>query len=153
MKYGGRTDTLDSFSRWMVRCGSSLLSSADGLIPVPLHTSRMRQRRFNQSLLLAEAIARRSGLRVDPHALLRKRRTPSQGGQSAKARHRNVSGAFAIRKGYEVRVKDQRLILIDDVYTTGATLEACARTLYRAGVKDVMAITLSRVVKPVNPLK
>lgn len=153
LKYGGRTDTLKVFGRWMSQAGRDLLRDADGLMPVPLHPSRMRQRRFNQSQLLARALSEHTGLPVFPHALRRTRRTPTQEGKSAKARHRNVSGAFRLEPKYRDQIAGQRLVLIDDVYTTGATLNACTRTLERGGAADVMAITLARVVKPVDPLK
>ncbi|PWE16804.1 ComF family protein [Marinicauda salina] len=151
LKHAGRTDGLAAFGRWMARAGGDLLADADALVPVPLHRRRLRARRFNQSLLLARAVSRVTGLPVDAHALARVKPTPSQGGRSAKARMRNVSGAFAARD--PGRVRGARLVLIDDVYTTGATLEACARALARGGAADVMAITLSRVVRPVDPLK
>lgn len=147
LKHGGRVDGLAAFGGWMHRAGRTMLAEADFLIPVPLHPRRLRQRRFNQSLLLAGAVSRRSGTKCDPHILMRRRPTPSQGGQSAKGRRRNVAGAFAVRAGAKARVKDARLVLIDDVFTTGATLEACARALKRAGAARVDALTLARVVR------
>lgn len=153
LKHAGRTDGLSAFGRWMARAGADCLDGADALIPVPLHRRRLRQRRFNQSLLLANAVSRASGVPVDPHMLMRVRATPTQGGLSAGGRTRNMAGAFRVRAGRGDTVKGRRLVLIDDVHTTGATLEACARTLKRAGAADVRAITLARVVKPVNLLK
>lgn len=153
LKHAGRTDGLSAFGRWMARAGADCLDGADALIPVPLHRRRLRQRRFNQSLLLAHAVSRASGVPVDPHMLMRVRATPTQGGLSAGGRTRNVAGAFRVRTGRADAVKGRRLVLIDDVHTTGATLEACARTLKRAGAADVRAITLARVVKPVNLIK
>lgn len=153
LKHAGRTDGLDAFGRWMARAGAECLSGADALIPVPLHPRRLRQRRFNQSLLLANAVSQVSGLPVAPHVLQRVRATPSQGGMSAKGRVRNMAGAFAVRKGREGEIAGARLVIIDDVHTTGATLNACARTLKRAGAAQVRAITLARVVKPVNLIK
>jgi len=153
LKHAGRTDGLAAFGRWMARAGAEFLPGADALIPVPLHRRRLRQRRFNQSLLLAQAVSRASGVPVDPHILMRVRATPTQGGLSAGGRTRNVAGAFAVRAGHAETIKGKRLVLIDDVHTTGATLEACARTLKRAGAASVCAVTLARVVKPVNLLK
>ena len=153
LKHAGRTDGLEAFGRWMARAGADCLDGADALIPVPLHRRRLRQRRFNQSLLLANSVSRASGVPVDPHMLMRVRATPTQGGLSAGGRTRNVAGAFRVRPGHGEAVKGRRLVLIDDVHTTGATLEACARTLKRAGAADVRAITLARVVKPVNLIK
>jgi len=153
LKHAGRTDGLSAFGRWMARAGADCLDGADVLIPVPLHRRRLRQRRFNQSLLLANAVSRASGVPVDAHILMRVRATPTQGGLSAGGRTRNVAGAFRVQAGRRELIRDRRLVLIDDVQTTGATLEACARTLRRAGAADVRAITLARVVKPVNLIK
>ena len=153
LKHGGRTDALAAYGRWMARAGGVLLTSADALIPVPLHAGRLRKRRFNQSLLLANALSRASGVPVAPHVLARVRDTSTQGGLSAKGRARNVAGAFRVRANRGGEVEARRLILIDDVHTTGATLSACARALKRSGAENVTAITLARVVKPVDPLK
>lgn len=133
LKHGGRVDGLAAFGGWMHRAGRDMLAEADSLVPVPLHPRRLRQRRFNQSLLLAQSVARLSGVACDAHILMRRRR--------------NVAGAFAVREAAKPRIKDVRLILIDDVYTTGATLEACARALKRAGAARVDALTLARVVR------
>lgn len=153
LKHGGRTDGLKAFARWMARAGHDCLCPSAVLVPVPLHPKRLRQRRFNQSLLLARALSRETGLEVAAHWLERVRATPSQGGLSAKGRARNVAGAFKLRTKLPAALKDLNLVLVDDVYTTGATLSACARALKRAGAANVSAITLARVVKPVDPLK
>lgn len=153
LKHAGRTDGVSVFGRWMMRAGADALEGADALIPIPLHAHRLRKRRFNQSFLLARALSHSSGLPVEPHMLARSRPTPSQGGLSAKARRRNVAGAFMVREAAKPFVQGRRFVLVDDVHTTGATLQACARVLKRAGAEDVTAITLARVVKPVDPLK
>lgn len=151
-KHGGRTDALVQFARWMARAGAEALDGADALVPVPLHPRRLLSRRYNQSALLAAALGRQTGLPVDAASLRRARATSTQGGKSAKGRHRNVAGAFKVRTRYRDRITARRLVLVDDVMTTGATLQACARTLLRAGASQVNAVTLSRVVRPVNPL-
>ena len=153
LKHAGRTDALAAYGRWMARAGAGLLSEADGLAPVPLHAKKLRKRRFNQSLLLARSLSRASGVPVLAHALARVRDTSTQGGLSAKGRARNVAGAFKVRERHARQVEGKRLIIVDDVHTTGATLSACARALKRAGAANVSAITLARVVKPVDPLK
>lgn len=145
-KHGGHTDRLHSFAAQMHRAGRTALAHADLLIPVPLHRTRLIKRRFNQSALLARSLSRRCGVPMDAHALLRDRRTPSQGGLSAAGRRRNVQGAFTVSD--PGRVAGRRLVLIDDVMTTGATLEACTRTLKRAGATRIDAVCLARVVKP-----
>lgn len=153
LKHAGRTDALAAYGRWMARAGSELLFEADLLIPVPLHPGRLRKRRFNQSFLLARALSNASGVAIAPHALARVRDTSTQGGLSAKSRARNVAGAFRVRERRRAEVDGKRIVIVDDVHTTGATLSACARALKRAGAADVTAITLARVVKPVDPLK
>lgn len=144
-KHGGRTEGLSMFGRQMHRAGRQVLGGADALIPVPLHYSRLTRRRYNQSALLAGAVSKISGTPVDTHSLMRKRATDSQGGLSLSGRRRNVSGAFALSP--KADIKGKTIVLIDDVFTTGATLESCARTLRRGGAKTVHGLTLARVVK------
>lgn len=152
-KHAGRTETVRSFGRWMARIGARLLDRDGLLIPVPLHPSRMRERRFNQSLLLARSVSKVTGVPVNASVLTRQRRTASQGTQTGKSRHRNVAGAFGVRACHSHEIADKHVVLIDDVLTTGATVSACARTLKRAGAGDVSVITLARVVKPVDLTK
>jgi len=146
-KHGGRSEGLQMFSAQMRRAGRKCLKGADYLVPVPLHYSRRVKRRYNQSALLARYLARITAPTFDPDILLRRRATPMQGGRSASARRRNVQGAFKVREPALERVKGAKIVLIDDVMTTGATLESCARTLKRAGASHVTALTLARVVK------
>lgn len=145
-KHGGDTEGVTMFAVQMQRAGRRLLTTADKLVPVPLHTRRLVKRRFNQSALLARAISKNTAIALETDTLLRHRHTPSQGGQSFVGRKRNVSGAFKVKD--PERIKGQHVVLIDDVMTTGATLESCARTLKRAGASHVDALVLSRVVKP-----
>lgn len=145
-KHGGETEGVTMFAQQMLRAGRKLTNGAQVIMPVPLHSRRLMKRRFNQSALLARAISKQSGIALETDSLLRKRHTPSQGRQSYVGRRRNVSGAFKISPKAQLRGKS--VLLIDDVMTTGATLESCARTLKRAGAKRVDAIVLSRVVKP-----
>ena len=144
-KHGGRTTGLSVFAGHMRRAGRDLLSDASFVVPVPLHPSRLRARRYNQSTLLARAVALP---KFDADILMRHRATLTQGSQSTRGRRSNVSGAFRIRQAAKPRLKGARITLIDDVFTTGATLEACARALKRAGSGPVDALTLARVVKP-----
>lgn len=153
LKHAGRTDALSAYGRWMARAGAQALDGADMLIPVPLHRARLRKRRFNQSLLLARAVSRVTGAPVAAHVLARVRDTSTQGGLSAGGRKRNVAGAFRVRAASAAHLEGKRVVLVDDVHTTGATLSACARALKRGGAKNVNAITLARVVKPIDPLK
>lgn len=147
-KHGGRTDGLKFFAAQIQRAGAEILREADMLIPVPLHTSRLRQRKFNQAALLARALSGLSDIPYKTETLMRRTNTPSQAGQSFLGRRRNVSGAFAVRSKNKNVIQAKRVVLIDDVYTTGATLTACAKTLKRAGAAQVDALTLLRVVRP-----
>ena len=116
------------------------------LIPVPLHWSRVWQRGFNQSALVAREIGRRLNIRTDPFSLQRLRRTAPLKGMSPRQRRKTVAGAFRVRN--KSAVAGKTVILIDDVLTTGSTAEACARTLKRAGAARVELVTWARVVKP-----
>ena len=144
-KHGGRTEGLASFAAQMRRAGRDILTDADFLIPVPLHPSRLIRRRYNQATLLARALSKITAAELAPDILFRTRRTDSQGGFNARARIANVRGAFSVKTAE--RIKGRNLVLIDDVLTTGATLEACARSLKRAGAARVDGICLARVAK------
>jgi ComF family protein len=146
LKHGDRLHLAPPLAQWMRRAGAELLAEADLLIPVPLHWTRLFARRHNQAAVLALALAKAEGPPVSTGCLIRRRRTPSQGKRSAVARRRNVAGAFALRQPGEIRGK--RVVLIDDVFTTGATVEECARVLKRAGAARVDVLAVARVVRP-----
>jgi ComF family protein len=143
-KHGDRLHLAPALGAWMRRAGSALLSEADIVVPVPLHWTRLFARRYNQAAVLAHALAA-GGPPVGADWLVRRRRTPSQGKRNALARRRNVAGAFAVRRGRSVT--GQRVLLVDDVFTTGATLAECTRVLLRAGAARVDAVTLARTVR------
>jgi len=145
LKHGDQTHLAGAFGRWMRRAGGDVLAGADLLMPVPLHWTRLVSRRFNQSALLARAIHAAGGPPVAADWLVRRRRTPSQGTMGPLARARNVRGAFALRRGRSVEGK--RIVLVDDVLTTGATAEECARVLRRGGAAYVGVMVLARAVK------
>lgn len=144
-KHGDRTHAAPPFGVWLARAGAELLTDADLLAPVPLHRWRLFMRRYNQAALLAQETGRAAGVAAVPDLLVRRRRTRSQGGLDRQGRHRNVAGAFALRRPGAVEGK--RVVLVDDVLTTGATLGECARVLLRAGARRVDVLTLARVVK------
>jgi ComF family protein len=149
LKYGDRLDLVKPFAKWMTRAGGELLQEADALVPVPLHWTRLFQRRFNQSAELARAISKQTKLSVIDDVLARVRATPPQVGLAREERAKNVHGAFSIEKTARWRVKGKRIVLVDDVLTTGATANACARALRRAGASRIDVLTLARVVDPV----
>ena len=146
LKYGDRLDLAPPLGRWMVRAGAELLADADALVPVPLHWTRLWQRRFNQSAALAHAISSIGNVPVADHILARVRPTPPQVGLARSERARNVQGAFAVPKAARIDVKGRKLVVIDDVLTSGATADACARVLRRAGASRVDVLVLARVV-------
>ncbi len=150
LKRAGRRDGLPVFAAWMAHAAPDLLAEADLLVPAPLHWRKLAARRFNQSAWLAQALARETGLAVDLFSLARTRGGPSQAGLDPRQRRRNVAGAFRVRPHRRARVAGRRVLLIDDVYTTGATANACARALRRAGAAHVDVLTLARVVRPLD---
>lgn len=144
LKYQDRHDPCRLLARWMANAGADILREADVLLPVPLHRWRLVSRKFNQAALLAHEVARLTGVPCDPLVLTRRKATPSQVGLTAAERQRNLSGAFAVAKGVRERIADKRVVLIDDVITTGSTMGACARVLKRAGAAqvDVLAVAM-----------
>jgi len=147
LKRSGRRDGLDTLAGWMLQAGRTLVDEADLIVPVPLHYARLVRRGFNQSAWLAGAISGQSGTPMLVDAIKRTRRTPSQAGLSARARRRNVAGAFTVSKSAATRISGRRVVLVDDVLTTGATLSACARALKQAGAANVDVLVLARVVR------
>jgi ComF family protein len=146
LKYQDRTDLAPTMGRWMARAGRDLLDEADVLIPVPLHWRRGWSRRYNQSGALARVIARHSGIPVAPDALRRVRPTQQQVGLSRADRARNVQGAFKAAADRTAEIHGRRVVLIDDVLTSGATVDACARALLRARAAQVDVLVFARVV-------
>jgi ComF family protein len=146
LKYQDRTDLAPAMGRWMARAGCELLDGADMLIPVPLHWRRAWHRRYNQSGALARSIERASGVRLRGDVLQRVRPTEQQVGLSRPQRASNVQGAFKVSVDRQAEIAGRRLVLIDDVLTSGATTDACARALLRAKVAQVDVLVFARVV-------
>lgn len=145
-KYGDRLDLAPLLGRWMARAGHELIAEADALVPVPLHWRRLWARRFNQSAALAAAIAREGGIAVAHAPLRRVKATAQQVGLSRAERATNVQGAFRVASAAKAEVAGRRLIVVDDVLTSGATADACARALLRAGAAQVDVLVFARVV-------
>jgi ComF family protein len=146
LKYGDRLDLATSMGQWMARAGRPLLVDADALVPVPLHWRRLWGRRFNQAAVLAGVVASESGVSLLTAAVRRVRATSQQVGLSRSARAVNVQGAFAVTQAGKVAIYGKRLVLVDDVLTSGATVDACARVLLRAGARNVDVLVFARVV-------
>ena len=144
LKYSDRAELARPIGRWMARAGAELLADADLLVPVPLHPLRLWRRRFNQAAALAREISREIGVTCDPGALRRVKATKSQVGLSRNQRAENVQGAFRVAEGADL--KGRKIVLVDDVLTSGATLNAASRILLRAGVARVDALVFARVV-------
>lgn len=145
-KRGDRLHHLDVLVRWLRLAGGEALAEAEIVCPVPLHWRRLWWRRFNQSALLANALARRTGLVAMPDLLVRRRATPSQHGLDRRQRIANLRGAIAVRERRVAAVEGRHVLLIDDVMTSGATVGACTVALKRAGAGRVDAAVVARAV-------
>ena len=141
LKYRGRTVLAEPLGGLMAAYWMQHPLSADVVVPVPLHAARLRERGYNQAALLARVMARRIGLPLDERTLVRQRATASQVDLDASQRKENVRGAFSC---FDRTLAGRRVLLVDDVCTTGATLEACAVALYEGGARSVQALTLAR---------
>jgi len=147
-KYADRHDARRLFGRWLAHAGAELLPGIDLVVPVPLARGRLLRRQYNQAAVLAQELSRRTALRFDPHMLERTRATRAQVGLSHEERRRNVRGAFRIAPHRAGSVLGRSLLLIDDVVTTGATVEACGRALKAGGAARVDVLALALVTDP-----
>lgn len=145
-KHGDRLHLAALLAGWMLLAGGELIETADVIVPVPLHPWRLLSRRYNQSAVLAHRLGQTCGVTVSDRALRRVRRTPSQGHLTKAQRDRNVRGAFRIDRSRRAEIEGKRVLLVDDVLTSGATAGACTRALLRAGATEVDLLTLARVV-------
>lgn len=146
LKYGDRPELALFCARLMAAAGRDFWAAGPVIVPVPLHAGRLRSRRYNQSVLLAAALSRLTGLATDPHLVRRHRKTRQQVGLSGDGRLRNVQGAFSVHPLFIERLQGRPVVLVDDVYTTGATVKAVTRVLQRAGAEEVNVLTFARVV-------
>lgn len=145
LKYYDRLEIAEPLGAWMARVGGDILLDGDLLVPVPLHKSRLRARMFNQSNILADVVSRRCGIPVDPLALERVKNTAFQVGLSRSQRAINLQGAFHVPDAMAPRVAGRAIVLVDDVLTSGATVNAAARALLRAGARRVDVLVFARV--------
>jgi ComF family protein len=146
LKYTDRTDLAPMMAAWMVRASEGAVAASDAIVPVPLHMFRLWSRRYNQSAELARAISALSGRPMLSTALVRRRRTARQVGLGVAQRQDNVRGAFAVTDDGRASVFGRRLVLVDDVYTTGATVAAATRALKAAGASEVTVLTFARAL-------
>lgn len=147
-KHGDQTQGAAAMATWLARVAAGMAAEADIVAPIPLHRKRLWQRRFNQAALIAQHAARLWNRPYCPDLLRRSRATVSQGHMGLKARHRNVKRAFTLPDRHRDLVDGQTILLIDDVLTTGATVEECSRVLKGAGASCVYVATLARVPRP-----
>lgn len=145
LKYKDRLDLAGAMAGWMVRAGKEVIDLAEGVVPVPLHRRRVLRRQSNQSAELARAVASHTGLHYLPAALVRTRATRQQVGLGAQARSDNVKGAFSVPTSRQRQIAGKSVLLIDDVYTTGATVKSATRALLKSGAARVYVLTFARV--------
>ncbi len=148
LKYRDHHHVAGMMAAMMARAGADLFADAHALVPVPLHRTRLWQRRFNQSGLLAGRMAKLADIAFCPQYLTRVRPTRTQVGLDYRARRRNLRGAFEVNEGNLLDVSGRNIILIDDVLTTGSTAEACTSALIQAGARQVDVLVFALVVRP-----
>ena len=147
-KHASRLESTPLFTGWLTIAGQTLVQEADFVTPVPMHWRRMLWRRYNQAAELARTFSKQHGRPYAPDLLRRRRQTPSQSGLSAAHRRRNVAGVFAINPRWQDRISGKRVLLVDDVFTTGATVERAAAVIIRSGASAVDVLTVARVERP-----
>jgi len=146
LKYRDRTDLAPWMARWMLRAGAELVAEADVIVPVPLHWRRFLRRQFNQSAELGRAMAKLTGLPFEPGVVRRIRLTRQQVGLERAQREQNVRAAFRVPAEAEIAIAGRRVLLVDDVYTTGATVRAVTKALKKGGAGAVDVLTFARVL-------
>lgn len=145
-KHGDRLDLTPLAVSWLRAAGGALIADADVVVPVPMHPRRLLRRRYNQAAVLAQGLGAIAGIEVAATALRRTRRTAAQSGLGRTAREKNLRRAIAPTEAARPRLAGRRLLLIDDVFTTGATVTACTQALLGAGALRVDVLTLARVI-------
>lgn len=146
LKYQDQGWLAPVYANWLAKAGAELIAASDMILPVPLHYWRFVGRRYNQAGLLSQALAKICELPAHPDALRRMRRTPPQTGLTRKQRADNVRGAFSVNPRYADKIKNKNILLIDDVMTTGSTINSCTKTLLKEGASNVNILTLARTM-------
>lgn len=147
-KHGDQTQAVPSFMPWLLRAGEEILAQSDYLVPVPLHRWRMLRRRYNQAGLIAQYLSKETSIPVFLNLIDRHKATVTQGYLKTNERQKNVRGAFKISDENRQQIKNRHICLIDDVFTTGATVNECTKVLLKSGAASVSILTLAKVVKP-----
>jgi ComF family protein len=150
LKHADRTDLAGLFAHWLARAAADLIVDGGVVVPVPLHRGRLFSRRYNQAAEIARPLSRMTGMRYRPDVLVRARDTGTQGGKSSRGRRINVKGAFRVPPRRARQIEGRRVLLIDDVLTTGATAEACAKALLTSGATAVDLAVVARVREAAN---
>ena len=146
-KHGDQMHAIEGLKAWIGMAAAPFLEHTDIIAPVPLHYWRMVRRRYNQASVLGKALSKESGCTFYPDLLWRTKSTPPQGHMNAMLRRDNVKGAFSVNKKFMGALAGQSVLLVDDVYTSGATVGECSKILLRAGAAEVNVVTLARVIK------
>jgi len=144
LKYNDHTELAPALARLMVNASDEVINNTDYIVPVPLHPKRLRQRKFNQAQLLAKFISRATGIKTIPDLLIRTKDIPSQSGLNRRQRIANVCDAFSIDQRNAHLIRGSRIIIVDDVITTGATLSECSKCLLQAGSSKVYGLSFAR---------
>ena len=145
-KHSDATYLAEMLAKWMFRAATLEIESSDLIIPVPIHFTKRLKRKYNQSELLAQKISEISGVKYEPRILKKIKQTSPQEGLSGNQRRKNVIGSFGINEKYEHLLKNKRILLIDDVFTTGSTVNECAKVLKKHGTKEIFVLTIAKVV-------
>lgn len=146
-KHGDKMHVALSFVPWLLKAGAPFWNEADIIMPVSLHRSRLMARRYNQAAVMIKALEKHVQCEVILDGLKRLRATPPQGHMKFGERQKNVRNAFVVNKTHQPRIQGKTIVLVDDVLTTGATVEECTKALKKAGAQKVFILTLARVLK------
>ncbi len=146
-KYFDQTNLAKYFSKLMTKQAEEILPDIDFIAPIPLHKIRILKRKYNQSALLAKNIAKQSDKKLIIDLLIRTKNNKPQAHLDQKARQKNVAGIFKLKEKYFNSIKEKNILLIDDVITTGATVESCCKVLKKAGVNKIYVLTLAKTIK------
>lgn len=145
-KHADQTFIVHCFIPWLLKTGQVFFEETDYIVPVPLHRSRLMKRKYNQAGIIAKQLSKKTDIPACLDGVLRTRSTAVQGSEGAKNRHKNVRNAFGVNPKWQETLAQKSILLIDDVYTSGATATECTKALYCAGADNVNVLTVARVV-------